>query len=352
MDVNKIKILNSTQTKEITIPLGMNWDLYDREGAIIQEEVNIVQEVIGEPTNYELSRFSRRPISNSITNQVYEFYFYSASTLQWANSYLTNFTENQVLYYSNSFKKSFFKLDLYDSPDPLTQKIYLTIILTTSQSVADLSVLGQQDECNIYRFYSALAGEFEFTNCCGDLVLYQLSSGETFEFCSIEPSTMSFTYNFGLGDQSFTLPINGTSIPEEINVFPPPPFILNYLGSQCSCSTQINQELNYVVKPEFDLDHIGDQKGYFIHWYQDRDLLGLDELYMKAKFFNGNTGNYTIFTREPQTNYPGDENKLPNELFYYQLHFDYNNFYYWFSNFINDDTIQTLEWYEYLNPNT
>ena len=348
MDVNKIKILNSAQTKEITIPLGMNWDLYDREGAIIQEEVNIVQEVIGEPTNYELVRFSRRPISLSITNQVYEFNFYSASTAQWVNSYLPKFTENQVLYYSNPFKKSFFKLDLYDTPDPLTQKIYLSIILSTSQSIADLSVLGQQDECNLYRFYSPIAGSLEFTNCCGDLVIYEISLGQTIDFCSVEPSTARFTYSFpALGEQTLILPINGTSFPFEIL-----PWIFNFLGAECSCITQISQGLNYLVKPEINLDHIGDQKGYFIHWYQDRDLLGIDELYMKAKFFNGNTGNYTIFTREPQTNYPGDENKLPNELFYYQLHFDYNNFFYWFSNFINDDIIQTLEWYEYLNPNT
>lgn len=348
MDVSKIKILNSVQTKEITIPLDMNWDLYDREGAILQEEVNIVQEVIGEPTNYELTRFSRRPISNSITNQVYEFYFYSASTLQWVNSYLTNFTENQVTYFSNPFKKSFFKLDLYDSPDPLTQKIYLTIILGTSQSIPDFPT------CNQYRFFTAFNGNFEYTNCCGDFVTLNLTQGQTIEFCPTEPSNATFTYNFGLGDNVFNLPINGESFPViEPSPFPFfPPFLLNPTGSECSCPEDQNSSLNYATRPKMDLDHIGDQKGYFIHWYQDIDLLGISELYMKAKFFNGAIGNYTIFTREPQTNYPGDENKLPNELFYYQLHFDYNNFYYWFSNFINDDTIQTLEWYEYLNPNT
>lgn len=351
MDVNKIKILNSAQTKEITIPLGMNWDLYDREGAIIQEEVNIVQEVIGEPINYELVRFSRRPLNNALTNQVYEFYFYSASTLQWVNSYLTNFTENQVLYYSNPFKKSFFKLDLYDTPDPLTQKIYLTIILSTSQSVPDFSTT-ETPPCNQYFWFGLGPGTVEYTNCCGDLVILSVGFAQSFEICPQEPSNIVYTVDFGAGPNSINIPVNGEPSGGSPNPLVPPVYFLNPTGSECSCSTSQNLSLNYSTKPKMDLDHIGDQKGYFIHWYQDRDLLGLDELYMRAKFFNGNTGGYTIFTREPQTNYPGDENKLPNELFYYQLHFDYNNFYYWFSNFINDDTIQTLEWYEYLNPNT
>lgn len=348
MDVNKIKILNSVVTKEITIPLDMNWDLHDREGAILQEESAIVREVIGEPINYELTRFSRRPTSISITNQVYEFYFYSASTLQWVNSYLTNFSENQVLYFSNPYKKSFFKLDLYDSPDPLTQKIYLSIILATNQSKADVPT------CNQYRFYTGFNGIFEYTNCCGDFVSINLNSGQVIEFCPTEPSTTTFTYNFGLGDVNNIFPIDGNSYPD-VSLLPigvPSPFLLNPVGSECTCPGSESSSLNYLTKPKMDLDHIGDQKGYFIHWYQDINLIGISELYMRAKFFNGNVGNFTIFTREPQTNFAGNENKLPNELFYYQLHFDYNNFYYWFSNFINDDTIQTLEWYEYLNPNT
>jgi len=45
------------------------------------------------------------------------------------------FTTDEVYYFRNNFKKSFFKLDFYDSPSEATQKNYLTIILPTTQGL-------------------------------------------------------------------------------------------------------------------------------------------------------------------------------------------------------------------------
>jgi hypothetical protein len=43
------------------------------------------------------------------------------------------FTPQEVYYYANSFSNSFFKLDLYDTPDEKRQTNYITIIIPTQQ---------------------------------------------------------------------------------------------------------------------------------------------------------------------------------------------------------------------------
>ena len=51
----------------------------------------------------------------------------------------TCFNEAEIYYNANSFKRSFFKLDLYDTIDSETQQIYLTIIIPTQQGKTRLS---------------------------------------------------------------------------------------------------------------------------------------------------------------------------------------------------------------------
>jgi hypothetical protein len=65
MDVNKIKILNTTGNKEIVVPISTNWDLLNREDAIKDEEKTIIKKIIGTPPNYELQRFSRQVVDTS-----------------------------------------------------------------------------------------------------------------------------------------------------------------------------------------------------------------------------------------------------------------------------------------------
>jgi hypothetical protein len=66
----------------------------------------------------------------------------SVNSSVWVNDYV--FTENpnfisesfndaDIYYNANSFKRSFFKLDLYDTKDSETQQIYATIIIPTQQ---------------------------------------------------------------------------------------------------------------------------------------------------------------------------------------------------------------------------
>ena len=131
MDVNKIKILNTPGDKLITFPLGEKWDLYNRDDSISVEEARIVEEIIGKPTNYELVRYSMKPIGldSKIT---YNFKFQVAGVNQWGLTYTSQTTVSDVQYLSKSFSKSFFKLDFYDLQDNLRQKIYFTVIFPAS----------------------------------------------------------------------------------------------------------------------------------------------------------------------------------------------------------------------------
>ena len=348
MDVNKIKILLEPQNREIVVPLGMNWDFMDREGAILQEEEYIIDQVKGDPLNYELTRFSRRPINNSTTSQGYEFYFYSALTSTWENTFLTRFSENQVLFDSNPFRKSFFKLDLYDTTDPLKQKIYLTIILDTSQGLPDIPTF------STYLFFTGFDTELSYINCDGNPTTAILNPGQSINFCPREPQTATARYTIapGLPENVFNFPIDGTVFPDPS--LPPSPIFIPFAygptGEECNCETGFSSSINsYLLKPKMSLDFVGDQKGYFIYWYQDPSLLNITTLYMKAKFFDANIGSFVSFSVEPQSNYVGSETKLDNNLFYYQVNFDYPDYQYFISRVGSNTLIPVLEWYEYVN---
>jgi hypothetical protein len=350
MDVNKIKIKQTITPQEIVVPFDMRWDFMNREDSIIAEEKSIIEKVIGSPTNYELVRFSRRPVNARFTNQGYDFYFYSGVSTTWENSYLTRFSENQIVYNSSSFKKSFFKLDLYDSVDPAKQKIYLTIILEARQGLPDIpdSLI-----FDTYYFGSIFTGTLTYTNCNGDVINSIVNFNQLINFCPQTPQFANFNYiNPITGAANLPIPLNDTVFPDPSSV---PlgfvaPFFYGPTGEECDCVDNLNNTVQYTIKPKMILDFVGDQEGYFIYWYEDRNVLNIDTLYMRAKFFDGNNGTYTTFTIEPQSNYPGSETTMNNELFYYQVNFDYPNKHYWISRVGLNVTLPTLEWYEYVNP--
>lgn len=144
MDVNnRYRFVLSDITQEINIPVEINWDLLDRGNDIEKYENDVIKDVIGSPTDYEVDRFSHQRYGNfNQTDINYDFYFYSGQTSQlssstitnWVNTYRGNgFTSKQIYTYANPFIKSFFKLDFYNSKDAKLQKNYFTIILPVQQ---------------------------------------------------------------------------------------------------------------------------------------------------------------------------------------------------------------------------
>jgi hypothetical protein len=137
----------------------LDWDLLDPENEIVAIENKITAEVAGRPIDFETDRFSHsghtRPVERSvnenpvavpgspdfITDINYEFQFFSGGTLNgqssvsnWIVDYRAlGFNTDEVYYFSNGFKNSYFKLDFYDTPVESDQTNYLTIILPTTQ---------------------------------------------------------------------------------------------------------------------------------------------------------------------------------------------------------------------------
>jgi len=134
------------------IPIELKWDFLGKDDSIELYEEQVVEEIVGSPSDFEVMRFSHEPYKKGggdtlFTSIKYDFYFYdlnlpvtaSTSSTNWVNSYLFSsyvsdgFDKSQVYYYTNPFIKSFFKLDLYDSSDSKTQTNYITIIIPTQQ---------------------------------------------------------------------------------------------------------------------------------------------------------------------------------------------------------------------------
>jgi len=143
MSVNKYKIVKSAIGRQINLPIEVKWDFSERDQAIDTYQGEVLDELIGLPNDFELSRFSHNNYVSKnddlLTKINYEFYFFdTGSTINnpssWKNSYLfENFTMQDVYYFSKPFTKSFFKLDFYDTTNESSQKNYFSIILPVQQ---------------------------------------------------------------------------------------------------------------------------------------------------------------------------------------------------------------------------
>jgi hypothetical protein len=129
---NKYYFTLPTVTQGIQLPIEIKWDFEGRSDSIDEYQEEVVKEVIGVATDFEIARFSHKENQNGKTDINYEFRFSNGST--WVNSYLAEgFTSEEIYFYRNTFTKSFFKLDFYDTTDTKTQINYFTIIIPTQQ---------------------------------------------------------------------------------------------------------------------------------------------------------------------------------------------------------------------------
>lgn len=148
MSVNKYKLTRPTDDRQVDIPIEIKWDFTDRDQAIDQYQLNVIENIIGEPNDFELFRFSHNSYLSANTNTevtkiFYEFYFFDtgqtiSNQSSWINSYLTEgFNSLEVYSFSKPFTKSFFKLDFYDKKDQQDQILYFSIILPVQQGFTD-----------------------------------------------------------------------------------------------------------------------------------------------------------------------------------------------------------------------
>ena len=152
-----IKIINP-KDGYINIPLELTFDFEGREDAINAYEAEIVKDIVNSPQDYEITKFAHSTytvglgpfINNAKTSINYQFYFYdflndvTASTVSnWAIDYQNaSFTDNEIYYFANSFKGSFFKLDFYDTNNSENQRLLLSVILPTQQGLKEPGFIG------------------------------------------------------------------------------------------------------------------------------------------------------------------------------------------------------------------
>jgi hypothetical protein len=180
--VNRYRIAVSENDKYFNIPLEINFDMLDREQAIqsYQEEINKtlitpikdfdvtkfahteyihpqvtltpIQTTINNPFGGQTSITLNIPVTTNVveTSINHEFYFFdqtlpaSASTItNWKVDYENaGFNDNEIYYFANNFKGSFFKLDFYNQPTTQNQQILFSIILPTQQGEKEPGFVG------------------------------------------------------------------------------------------------------------------------------------------------------------------------------------------------------------------
>jgi hypothetical protein len=159
--VNKYRIKISPNDRYINIPIQIDTDLLGRDDLVDKFEEETLEKVINPIEDFELTRFTHKDwykdnILQTSINHKFSFFDRSidvgatnpSNVNLWTSDYVftdnpnftgTCFTEGEIYYNANSYKNSFFKLDLYDTDNSETQKLYLTIILPTQQGLTRLS---------------------------------------------------------------------------------------------------------------------------------------------------------------------------------------------------------------------
>lgn len=157
--MNKFRFTVNDNDTQFNLPLEIKFDNVGREDLITDYENDVIEQVINPVEDFETTRYSHKKwttANNLVKNSTsYEFYFFNrtipvdntvpANSNLWVPSYTyvdptvyanysgITFTDKELYYYANSFKRSFFKLDFYDTTDPENQQIYFTIVIPTQQ---------------------------------------------------------------------------------------------------------------------------------------------------------------------------------------------------------------------------
>lgn len=157
--MNKFRFTVKQNDTEINLPIEIKFDGLGREDLVRQYEDDVLEQIINPVEDFEVTRYSHNEWldSNNVkkTSTTYSFNFFDRSknitstTIAdnglWVSDYNyidpavfstysgITFTDKEVYYYANSFKRSFFKLDFYDSVKSENQQIYFTIIIPTQQ---------------------------------------------------------------------------------------------------------------------------------------------------------------------------------------------------------------------------
>lgn len=129
----------------INIPVEIKFDNTGREDGLVEFQNDVLEDIINGINDFETTRFANAEYTTkpNITEVNYKFSFFNpnsniqtATQTSWSDSYLnTGFADEEVYFFKDSFKKSFFKLDFYDTNETENQRAYISMILPTQQGL-------------------------------------------------------------------------------------------------------------------------------------------------------------------------------------------------------------------------
>jgi hypothetical protein len=137
MSVKRIQIKASLTDKKVTIPIGQNFDEVGREQLIntweqveLQDNINLIQD-------YETTRYSYNNKFGG--NKVhYAFEFYDENNGTYVSDFnILGYKDFELNRTKESFKKSFFKFDYYDSPVREEQKLMFSVIMPANNCIRE-----------------------------------------------------------------------------------------------------------------------------------------------------------------------------------------------------------------------
>lgn len=144
--------------KDIIIPVEISFDLEGREEGVEAYEGEVLESLINGVDDFEITRFAHSPWDTdpNKTEIYYQFNFFSPNAVtdfitvpplvtDWLDDYqYATFTDEEIYFFSNSFKGSFFKLDFYDTKVNENQKILFSVVLPTQQGLKETGYIGPQ----------------------------------------------------------------------------------------------------------------------------------------------------------------------------------------------------------------
>jgi len=149
---NNFRFSFSPNEKYLNIPINVTFDNEGREDAIREFENDVLKQLINGIDDFETTKFANATYPNlpNNTDITYNFNFFNttnnilnAGPTAWSDTYNNvGFFNNEIYYFANSFKSSFFKLDLYDTKTNENQNAFISIILPTQQGLKTNATIG------------------------------------------------------------------------------------------------------------------------------------------------------------------------------------------------------------------
>jgi len=131
MSVNRIQIKASLTDKKVTVPLGQIFDELGREQLLEMHDEIELQNNINYIQDYETTRYT--PNYGPNFEIFYEFEFWDELNSTYVNNFnILGYKNEELAKNSQSFTKSFFKFDFFDSPTRKEQKLMFSTIMPSN----------------------------------------------------------------------------------------------------------------------------------------------------------------------------------------------------------------------------